>query len=85
MGGGGGILSPITDTLFGKSKAPEATPIPDPVAPAPPAPSRKVDTGAIVKVGNASTNDRLSGRGSSTRRSASAGLSGLGRGSGISI
>jgi type II secretory pathway component HofQ len=85
--GSGGILSPITDTLFGKAKAPEQTQvdIPDPIAPAPPAPSRKVDTGAIVKVGQTGMNDRLSGQGSgSTRRSASS-LSGLGRGAGISI
>jgi hypothetical protein len=85
--GGGGFLSPVTDVLFGKAKEPAApqVDIPEPMAPAPPAPSRKVDTGAIVRVGQSGASDRLSGRSTgSSRRSAST-LSGLGRGSGISI
>ena len=48
MGGGGGILSGVTEMLFGKPKEPN---IPVPEAPAPPAPAAKQDTGAIIQTG----------------------------------
>lgn len=70
MGGGGGILSPITDLLFGRPEQPKMPEIP---APAAPAPSRKQGTGAVVKTGADAANDirnqRVSGRagGSSSR------------------
>jgi len=58
MGGGGGILSSVTNLLFGKVKTP-STPAVE--APAPPAPTAKVDTGAIIQTGAQDTaNDRLS-------------------------
>lgn len=57
MGGGGGILSGVTSLLFGKAKDPV---IPAAEAPAPPAPTAKTDTGAIIQTGAQDTaNDRL--------------------------
>lgn len=86
MSGGGGILSPITDILFGRPEQPEMPKIPDPVVPAAPAPSRKQDTGAIVKTGADSANDirnqRVSGGRSGSRGSrVSRSLGTLGRSS----
>lgn len=46
--GGGGILGSVTSLLFGKTKTPTITAA---EAPAPPAPTAKVDTGAIVQTG----------------------------------
>lgn len=82
MGGGGGIigsiLNPVTDLLFGRPEQPEMPKIPEVETPAAPAPSRKQDTGAIVKTGADAAQDvknqRVSGRtsgssGSSTARS----------------
>lgn len=85
MGKGGGILSPITDLLFGRPEQPKVPEIPEPAVPAAPAPSRKQDTGAIVKTGADAANDirnqRVSGRtsGSSSRGARSLGT--LGRSS----
>lgn len=84
MGGGGGILSPITDLLFGRPEQPEMPKIPDPVVPAAPAPSRKQDTGAVVKTGADAAQDvknqRVSGRSGGSARSSTAGSLGtLGR------
>jgi hypothetical protein len=83
-GGGGGLLGTLSGLLFGKPKAPE---MPKIEAPAPPAPSRKTDTGAIVRIGDTSTaTDRLSGNATGTgvqRRTGSV-LGNLGRG-GLSI
>lgn len=76
MGGGGGILSPITDLLFGRPEQPEMPKIPDPVVPAAPAPSRKQDTGAVVKTGADAAADvknrRVSGSSSGSGRSSAA-------------
>lgn len=58
MGGGGGILSSVTSLLFGKPKDPPTIPAAE--APAPPAPTAKTDTGAIIQTGAQDTaNDRL--------------------------
>lgn len=87
MSGDGGlsftkILDPLG--LFTKDKAPEMD-IPKIEAPAPPAPSRKQDTGAMVKVGDTGGNDRLSGGGTGgVRRKSGSSLGNLGRG-GLSI
>lgn len=83
-GGGGGILGPITDLLFGRPEQPEMPKIPDPVTPAAPAPSRKQDTGALVKTGADAAQDiknqRVSGRSTgSSRSSAARSLGTLGR------
>jgi len=87
MCGGGGIsLTKVLDPLglFTKDKAPEME-IPKVEAPAPPAPSRKQDTGAIVKVGDRGAADRLSGNGTGgVRRKSGSSLGNLGRG-GLSI
>lgn len=76
MSGGGGILSPITDLLFGRPEQPDMPTIPEPAVPAAPAPSRKQDTGAIVKTGADSAadirNQRVSGGRSSSSSSRSA-------------
>lgn len=81
MGGGGGgilggILNPITDVLFGRVEQPDMPDIPDPVTPAAPAPSRKQDTGAIVKTGADAAenikNQRVSGRTSGSSSSSAA-------------
>ena len=83
-GGGGGIIGGISSLLFGKpeNNAPE---MPKVEAPAPPAPSRKQDTGAIVKVGDSGSTDRLSGNGTGgVRRKSGSSLGNLGSG-GLSI
>lgn len=67
----GGILSPITDILFGKAESPSMPDIPDPVVPAAPAPSRKQDTGAIVKTGADAAEDIRNQRASGKRSTAS--------------
>ena len=57
MGGGGGLLGGVTSLLFGKPKTPN---IPVPKSPAPPAPTAKTDTGAIIQTGaQDNANDRL--------------------------
>lgn len=85
MGGGGGLLSPITDVLFGRPKQPDMPSIPEPATPAAPAPSRKQDTGAIVKTGADAANDirnqRVSGRSSGSSSRGARSLGTLGRSS----
>lgn len=84
MSGGGGILSPITELLFGKAKDPEFE-APKVEAPAPPAPSRKQDTGALVRTGTdaleRSQNQRVTA--TSSGKTGVSALGRLGRGSGL--
>lgn len=80
----GGVVSKVTDVLFGRPEQPD---IPEAEVPAAPAPSRREDTGAKITIGaDASKNKRVSGRGAGSGGSVSSGdvLGGLGRG-GISI
>jgi hypothetical protein len=86
MSGSGGILGGITSLLFGKAPSPSFK-APAVEAPAPAAPSRKVDTGAMVRTGTDAAervkNQRV-GVTSSSSRTLSA-LGSLGRGSGLNI
>ena len=80
----GGVGELISDTLFGRPEQPD---IPEAKAPAPPAPSRREDTGAKIVVGADAVKDaRVSGRKSSKSSTKSGGdvLGNLGSG-GLSI
>ena len=79
-----GVVSKVSDLLFGRPEQPE---IPEVEVPAVPAPSRREDTGANIVVGSdASKNKRVSGRKSGSGSSSAGGdvLGGLGQG-GLSI
>lgn len=81
---GGGSVSKILDPL-GLFEKPAAVEMPAAEIPAAPAPTRKQDTGAIVKLGDVSLDNRLGGGGTGTsNRRAGSSLGNLGRG-GLSI
>ena len=88
MGGGGGIIGAISSLLgFSAKPAEPEINLPTAQAPAPPAPSRKVDTGAKVQLGSGTSikDQRVSGRRRSTATSARSVIGSLGGGSGLRV
>lgn len=77
MCGGGGIFSGISKALFG-SPSSRGIVFNAPEPSAPPAPSRKQDTGATVIVGADSVDDRLSDTLKNKKRTSPSSLSSLG-------
>lgn len=84
MSGDSGLLGGITSLLFGKAPSVD---IPEVEVPAPAAPSRKQDTGALVRTGTDAAervkNQRVSGTSSASRTISS--LGSLGKGSGLRL
>lgn len=89
-GGGGGIVGKvfgsISKVLFGSPKDRGLTfNAPDPQPPAPPAPSRKTDTGAKVVVGADQASDMGSDRGRKSKRRSISSLASRGARSGLGL
>lgn len=78
-------MGKITEALGLTPKAPKLN-LPDPVIPAPPAPSAVLQSGAEVALGSNDANQRVSGRAvkRTVGRKTGAGISGLGK-SGLSV
>lgn len=79
-----GAVVGIAETLIGGKKKVQGPPPAQ--IPAAPAPARRDDTGAQIRIGaDAAGDERVSGRGKGRKRTSGSVLGGLSRGSGLSL